>query len=264
VAHEELLLSPFQTFTVHQWHLMFNWGGVSNTNSRDRFPLIAFALQNRTNCRFWQAGVRGRLAIPFPILPSHPNMSAEPTPMTGLTDHFLIAMPQLQDSYFANSVVYICQHNHEGAVGLVINLPLRIQLWEIFEQLDMETVRSRAAPQVVLSGGPVESEKGFLLHTGGLNWPSSIRITDQLTLTTSREILADIAMNRGPEEFLITLGCAGWSEGQLEQELSDNAWFTCQATPDIIFSSDYAHKPEMAAATLGFSMSQLTSDVGYS
>jgi len=188
----------------------------------------------------------------------------EPSQDHNLTDHFLIAMPQLQDSYFANTVVYICQHTEDGAVGLVINLPLQIQLWEIFDQLDLEAVRPRYAPQIVLSGGPVETEKGFVLHDGGQQWPSSMRISDQFTLTTSREILADIALNKGPENFVIMLGCSGWSPGQLEQELTDNAWFTCKATPEIIFSRDFALKPEKAAATLGFSMSQLTSEVGYS
>lgn len=182
-----------------------------------------------------------------------------------LVDHFLIAMPQLQDSYFANTVVYIWRHNpEEGALGIVVNLPIRMKLWEIFEQLEIEDARARDASQIVLSGGPVETEKGFVLHTDKPRWPSSLAITDGLTLTTSREILADIGQNKGPEDFIVALGCAGWYPGQLEQELAENSWFTCRANHDIIFSTDFARKPEMAAATLGFSMSQLTTDVGYS
>ena len=181
-----------------------------------------------------------------------------------LVDQFLIAMPQLQDSYFANTVVYIWRHTEEGALGLVINLPIRMQLWEILEQLELEDQRPRDASQIVLSGGPVETEKGFVLHDDGPRWPSSLPVSDTLTLTTSREILADIGLGRGPSRFIVALGCAGWSAGQLEKELQENAWFTCPASADIIFSTDFANKPEMAAATLGFSMSQLTTDVGYS
>jgi len=181
-----------------------------------------------------------------------------------LVDHFLIAMPQLQDAYFANSLVYIWRHSSEGALGLVINLPLSIPLTEIFEQLDMEDKRSPGASDTVLSGGPVETEKGFVLHDAPPRWPSSLAVAEGITLTTSRDILADIARGEGPDNFLVALGCSGWSPGQLEQELKENAWITCQATREIIFSRDYARKPHMAAATLGFSLSQLTPDVGYS
>jgi len=183
---------------------------------------------------------------------------------TSLVDHFLIAMPQLQDSYFANSVVYLWQHSAEGALGLVVNLPVKIQLCDILDQLGIEDLRSRDANQIVISGGPVETEKGFILHDDELRWPSSLRITDGITLTTSRDILAAIGRNTGPANYLMTLGCAGWSAGQLEKELVQNSWFTCPASKDILFSTDFANKANMAAATLGFSMAQLTTDVGYS
>jgi len=187
------------------------------------------------------------------------------TSFNSLVDHFLIAMPQLQDSYFANTVVYIWRHTPEdGALGIVVNLPISIELWEILEQLELDDQRPRDESQIVLRGGPVETEKGFVLHTDEPRWPSSLAITDTLTLTTSREILADIGQNGGPKDFLVALGCAGWYPGQLERELAENSWFTCKANNDIIFSKDFPRKPEMAAATLGFSMSQLTTDVGYS
>lgn len=181
-----------------------------------------------------------------------------------LVDHFLIAMPQLQDSYFANTVIYMWRHSAEGALGLVINLPIKMQLTEIFEQLGMEDLRPGDASQIVLSGGPVETEKGFVLHDGPTRWPSSLAITDELTLTTSRDILADISRGEGPDNYLVALGCSGWTAGQLEQELKENSWLTCPASKGIIFSKDFAAKPEMAAATLGFSLNQLTPDVGYS
>ncbi|MEY4641422.1 MAG: hypothetical protein RLZZ227_1416 [Pseudomonadota bacterium] len=186
------------------------------------------------------------------------------TAHTSLVDHFLIAMPQLQDSYFANTVIYMWRHTHEGALGLVVNLPITMQLTEIFDQLGMKDLRGSVANQIVLSGGPVETEKGFVLHDAEPRWPSSLAVTEQLTITTSRDILADIARGAGPDNYLVALGCAGWSPGQLEKELTENSWLACPATKDIIFSKDFAQKPNMATATMGFSLAQLTTDVGYS
>lgn len=183
---------------------------------------------------------------------------------TSLTDHFLIAMPSLRDPYFANSVVYVMQHNESGAFGLVVNHPIKMAMSEILDQLGLEDLRPASASQIVLSGGPVEREKGFVLHDAAADWPSSLPIRPGLTLTTSRDILGAIGRNEGPSRYLIALGCSGWSPGQLEQEIKDNSWFTCPATEAIIFSTDFSHKPDMAAATLGFTMAQLTSDVGYS
>jgi putative transcriptional regulator len=195
-------------------------------------------------------------------------MSATPSQdnpaFSSLENHFLVAMPQLQDSYFAHSVIYIWRHSDEGALGLVVNAPIDMKMGEIFEQLGVACLNDAGAQQIVLAGGPVETQKGFVLHDAPPRWPSSLAVTDGLTLTTSRDILEDIAGGRGPAHFLLALGCAGWAPGQLEQELKDNAWFTCAARPEIIFSGDHARKPAMAAATLGFSLSQLTGDVGYS
>lgn len=181
-----------------------------------------------------------------------------------LENHFLVAMPQLQDSFFAHSVIYIWRHSDEGALGLVVNSPIDMTMADIFEQLDVACLNDASARQIVLAGGPVETQKGFVLHDAPPRWPSSVAVAERLTITTSRDILEDIAGGRGPEHFLLALGCAGWAPGQLEQELKDNAWFTCPATAEIIFSPDHARKPEMAAATLGFSLSQLTSEAGYS
>ncbi|MGV3590603.1 MAG: YqgE/AlgH family protein [Gammaproteobacteria bacterium] len=185
-------------------------------------------------------------------------------PHNSLVGHFLIAMPSLHDSYFANTVIYIWRHTEEGALGLVVNLPIRMQLSEVFEQLGMEERRASGANQIVLSGGPVETEKGFVLHDSPPDWPSSLAITDEITITTSRDILADIARDAGPRNYLVALGCSGWSPGQLEQELRDNSWLTARASKDVIFSHDFAGKPDMATAPLGFTLSQLTPDVGYS
>ena len=181
-----------------------------------------------------------------------------------LVNHFLIAMPQLNNSYFANTVIYMWQHNSEGALGLVINLPIKMRMTDIFEQLGLTDLRMSTANPFILSGGPVETDKGFVLHDADPRWPSSLAVTEHLSITTSRDILAAIGRGEGPQNYLIALGCSGWSAGQLEQELVQNSWFTCLATKDIIFSTEFSKKPDMAAATLGFSTAQLTNDVGYS
>lgn len=181
---------------------------------------------------------------------------------TDLTNHFLIAMPQLQGSYFSNSVIYMWQHSSDGALGIVINLPLKIQLSEIFEQLNIKQLEPAQHKQTVLSGGPVETEKGFILHDASTGWESTIKVTDEINVTISRDILDDIGRGEGPENYLVALGCAGWSPGQLEQELTENSWLSCPANKEIIFSSDFANKANMVTTSMGFSMSQLSSDLG--
>ena len=182
-----------------------------------------------------------------------------------LSNKFLIAMPQLQDAWFCGSLIYICRHSEEGTLGLVTNRPMEMPLFEIFEQLGFEDERPYPALQTVIAGGPVETDKGFILHDGqGNRWNSSVELEEGLTLTTSRDILADIAANRGPEHFLVTLGCAGWGPGQLEQEIMDNAWLACPADRDILFSHDYARMTHLATASMGFDLAQLMPTAGYS
>ena len=180
------------------------------------------------------------------------------------TNHFLIAMPQLEGSYFANSLIYIWSHSSEGALGLVINLPMEMPLSEVFKQLKLEDQRPLGANQTLLTGGPIETDKGFILHEASTTqWESTIAISDKIHITTSRDMLSDISCNKGPKEYLVALGCSGWDPGQLEQEISQNSWITCPANPEIVFSTDFANKPDMAAATLGFTMAQLTPDTGH-
>lgn len=186
------------------------------------------------------------------------------TETENLINHFLIAMPQLQGSYFANSVIYVWRHSAEGALGIVVNLPLNMQLSEIFEQLEIEIQNPATANKTVLSGGPVETDKGFIIHDAHTQWPSTTTVTDDIRITTSKDILADISRGEGPDNYLIALGCAGWSPGQLEQEIVQNSWLTCPASKEIIFSTDFATKADMAAATLGFNMIQLTPDADIS
>ncbi len=184
--------------------------------------------------------------------------------LSNLNDQFLIAMPQLKDSFFENSVIYMWQHTHEGAIGIAVNLPLPIEQRELFEQMEIRDERPADANQFVLSGGPVEPNKGFILHDGGEQWDSTLTLENGLFLTASRDILEAIAGGEGPQNYLVVLGCSGWGPGQLEQEIAENSWFTSPATRELIFSNRFSEKPRLAAATLGFDISQLSTDVGTS
>lgn len=183
-----------------------------------------------------------------------------------LENHFLIAMPQLQDAYFANSVTYLWRHNQDGALGIVINKPTGASMADIFNELDIacpiDATEFKNRP--VLAGGPVERDKGFIIHDSRFSWESSISVSSTLSICTSREILQDIAIGKGPEHFLLALGCAGWDAGQLEQEIVDNAWLTVPANDELIFSQDYKNKRSSAAALLGIDLNQLSPEAGHS
>lgn len=184
---------------------------------------------------------------------------------SGLNDQFLIAMPQLEDSFFENSVIYMWQHSDEGAIGVVVNLPLPIELSELLEQLGIEDERPPGSSQTVLSGGPVEPNKGFILYENKNNsntWSATLSLENDLCITTSRDILEDIAQGKGPENYVVILGCAGWGPGQIEQEITNNAWFSCPADKELIFSTEFDNKAKLAAASLGFELSQLSADLG--
>ncbi len=186
-----------------------------------------------------------------------------PSNSSGLFDQFLIAMPQLEDSFFENSVIYMWQHSDEGSIGMAVNLPLPITLSELFEQLGIKDERPPGAPQTVLCGGPVEPNKGFILHDSNSNsWDSTLTLENNLNITTSRDILEDIARGEGPENYFVILGCSGWGPGQIEQEIIENAWFNCPANKELIFSTNFSEKPKMAAELLGFELSQLSTDLG--
>lgn len=183
-----------------------------------------------------------------------------------LENQFLIAMPQMMDPYFANTVTYLWRHNEEGALGIVINKPLQACVADIFGELNIESSLGdeRFTEQHVLAGGPVEKDKGFIIHDAGSTWESSIKVTSDISVCTSKTILEDIATGVGPDNYLIALGCAGWDAGQLEQEISENAWLTTPATNDLLFSSDYASKAQSAAALLGVDLQQISPEAGHS
>lgn len=183
-----------------------------------------------------------------------------------LENQFLIAMPQMQDSYFANTVTYLWKHNADGALGIIINKPLRSTVADLFDELGIVCSIDDGPfrEQLVLTGGPVEADKGFIIHDAGNSWDSSISVTPSISVCTSKTILQDIAAGNGPENYLIALGCAGWEAGQLEQEIGGNAWLTVPANSDLIFSCEHSKKIHQAAAILGIDMQQISPDTGHS
>ena len=185
-----------------------------------------------------------------------------------LANHFLIAMPHLDDPWFNHTVTYLWKHGPHGALGIVINKPSSLRVAELLAELDIDTGHRRGDlifhNQHVMSGGPVEKNKGFILHDSGREWEYTLPVSSQLSISMSKDILVDIAANEGPEQYLIALGCAGWEAGQLEQEITRNFWLTVPALPAIIFSSDHDSKAEAAAGLLGVSLSQLSSFAGHS
>ena len=183
-----------------------------------------------------------------------------------LENQFLIAMPQMLDSYFSNSVTYLWKHNNEGALGIVINKPLNASIADIFNELDIvcDLEAELFQRRRVLAGGPVERDKGFIIHDADRTWESSITVTPDISICTSKTILQDIAAGRGPDNYLVALGCAGWDAGQLEREISENTWLTTPADTDLIFSQDYAAKADAAASLLGIDLQQISPAAGHS
>ena len=184
---------------------------------------------------------------------------------TSLNDQFLIAMPQLKDSFFENSVIYIWRHLDEGAIGIAVNLPLTIKISELLGQLGIKDERSPGSSQTILCGGPIEPNKCFILHDSNYaseSWDSTLTLGNNLFVTTSRDILEDIAKGNGPQNYFVILGCAGWGPGHLEQEITENSWFSCPAYKELIFSKEYSNKAKLAAASLGFNLSQLSPHLG--
>ena len=156
------------------------------------------------------------------------------TPELQLTDHFLIAMPSMLDPIFGGAVVYICEHHAGGALGMIINRPTDMTMDVLFERLELSLeISPHRPPQTrlpVLFGGPVQVERGFVLHAPDATFTSSLKVSDEVALTTSRDVLEAVSEGRGPERLIVTLGCAGWSAGQLEEEILRNGWLTLNAS----------------------------------
>jgi putative transcriptional regulator len=184
--------------------------------------------------------------------------------MQSLKHHFLLAMPHMEEANFAGSLVYLCDHDDNGCMGVIANRPLDITLDALFDQLSLggETSLHRNAP--VYYGGPMHKDRGFILHRGNSDeWDSSIQVTDDVALTTSMDILQALANNTGPERYLVCLGCAGWDVGQLEEELKENAWLTVDADASVLFETPPAERLSAAAGILGVDLNLMTRDAGH-
>lgn len=183
-------------------------------------------------------------------------------PTESLRNQFLIAMPSLADSNFEKTVSLMCEHGEEGALGLVINRPTDLKLSAMLEHLEIDCA-TQVEDRAVYWGGPVQMERGFVLHSPVGNWESSIQLSDTLGVTTSRDILLAIGSGAGPERFQIMLGYAGWDAGQLEQEIMDNSWLNIDADPAIIFETNSEQRWEAATRLLGIDPSALSQDAGH-
>jgi putative transcriptional regulator len=172
-------------------------------------------------------------------------------------------MPSLGEGIFSQSITYICEHGESGAMGIVINQPLDLTVAEIFDHLQIAT-KDDFSDQPIMAGGPVQIDHGFVLHRNSTRqWEASLRVTAEITLTTSRDILRAIADGSGPRDHLIALGYAGWAAGQLEQELAENSWLTLPADSDIIFTTPWQRRLSKAAASLGVDMNLISGQAGH-
>ena len=182
-----------------------------------------------------------------------------------LTNQFLIAMPGMADETFAGAVVYLCEHNEKGALGLVINKPIDIKLRKLFEKVELKLDREELAEQPVYFGGPVQTELGFVLHhpQGDPPYNSTLSIPGGLEMTTSKDVLEAMAGGTGPRKVLITLGYSGWQAGQLEDELGRNGWLTVDADHKVIFDTPIEQRYGRALSLLGFDPLMLSQEAGH-
>ena len=180
-----------------------------------------------------------------------------------LTNHFLIAMPAMADPHFAHTLTFVCEHNQDGALGIVVNKPTEMMLSALFEQIKLPPAIDAFSRTPVHFGGPVQVDRGFVLHRPLGNWQSTLAIGDELGLTTSKDVLEAAARGEGPKDMLVSLGYAGWSAGQLEHELAQNAWLTVEADPDVMFEMPAEARLPAAMTLLGIDFSRLSDDVGH-
>ncbi|MBT9597947.1 MAG: YqgE/AlgH family protein [Vitreoscilla sp.] len=184
-----------------------------------------------------------------------------------LTNQFLIAMPGMADDNFSGTVVYLCEHSDKGALGLVINKPIDITLKNLFEKVDLSLDGSELAEQPVYYGGPVQTERGFVLHErqdeDAVAYSSTLAVPGGLAMTTSKDVLEAMSSGQGPKRVLITLGYSGWSAGQLEDEIGRNGWLTVDAQPEVIFDTPVEKRYERALGLLGIDPRMLSPDAGH-
>ena len=186
------------------------------------------------------------------------------------TNQFLIAMPSLRDGAFAGTVIYLCEHNEKGALGLVINKPIDIKLKNLFEKVDLSLDRPELAEAPVYFGGPVQTERGFVLHESlggeddeGGHYNSTLRIPGGLEMTTSKDVLEALSNGAGPKKVLVTLGYSGWAAGQLEEEMGRNGWINVVAERGIIFDTPVEQRYDKALSLLGIDANMLSGEAGH-
>ena len=180
-----------------------------------------------------------------------------------LAHHFLIAMPSMADPYFAKTLTYVCEHNDQGALGLVVNRPIDMTLQALFERLSLSISDAVLSEAPIYFGGPVQTDRGFVLHEPAGDWQSTLRVREMIGLTTSKDILEAVGRGQGPKRMLVTLGYAGWAADQLEQEIAQNAWLTVAADADVLFSEPAETRLPAAMRLLGIDFSRLSDAVGH-
>jgi putative transcriptional regulator len=205
-----------------------------------------------------------------------PGMPQEDTPLLGtlsaatsqlnLANHFLIAMPSMNDPIFGGTVVYICEHNEKGVLGVVINKPTDMTMDVLFDRIDLKVadgLRSSVVNEPIMFGGPVQDDRGFVLHSPGGRYSSSLSVTDDVAFTTSIDVLEAVANGSGPRRMLVSIGYAGWSPGQLEEEISRNGWLTVGADARVLFDLPIEERYNAAIKLLGIDPLMLASEAGH-
>lgn len=185
------------------------------------------------------------------------------TETVSLSNQFLIAMPALADPYFFHTVTFIFEHNDNGALGIIINRPLDVTLADVLQHMSMEAANPALATMPVFFGGPVQQERGFVIHQPVGTWENTLKISESTAVTTSQDVLEAMSQGTGPEKMFIALGYAGWGPGQLEQELAENAWLSGPADPAILFDTPVEKRWEAAAALLKIDVKLLTAEAGH-
>lgn len=204
-------------------------------------------------------------------LPGMTQESTDPLAQAGasaalnLANHFLIAMPAMEDPIFGGTVVYVCEHNENGVLGVVINKPTDMTMQVLFDRIDLKLEDSPGAhiDEPIMFGGPVQDDRGFVLHTPGARYSSSLTVTEEVAFTTSIDVLEAVAAGTGPQRMLVSIGYAGWSPGQLEEEISRNGWLTVGADAHILFDLPIEERYVAAMRLLGIDPLMLTSEAGH-
>jgi putative transcriptional regulator len=180
-----------------------------------------------------------------------------------LTGHFLIAMPSLEDGFFNHAVTYICEHDESGSFGIIINQETELTLKHIVKEMQIGAEENYNADQPVFIGGPVDQGRGFILHRPTGNWQSTLKVNEHIALTTSKDILEAIVNNEGPKNSIVALGYAGWTAGQLDNEIAANTWLSCPADEQILFDTPPEERWKAAAKLIGVDLSLLSNDTGH-